>query len=474
MARDGGRRAPRPTVRKWDRGFPEPVRRGAADVGPRRLVLPFRIGRARRAANRPMEGTNDIELSTGTNLGPVTAGRRFLQPFVAREDNLAGISVWAATYHGQIASAATLRLLDEGRERVLREVVLDTSAFLDNTWQRFGFDPVPDSRQRPFWFSFETDGAPGAAITLWTNAGAAPRALGDGAERDDAICFKSHYVPNAADVLDALLADHSPRASELPDAARRRLHEIVRYCVGRKEYFLLRLLHMLDAFGRTRGVRRVLSVGCGQGLQESFLAHRFPALEVDALDLHAPEERFDAPNLRFVEGDILELPGPGDYDLVVSIETLEHIEAYRAAFANMAAKVAPGGYLYLSVPFASKREQADEMLRALAWDACRHYTPGFDVEELTGLFREGGLEVLHAASMFTTSLAHPLNRLLHQMEASAIDAAIGDVLALFMNDLTRAPVESWMEAEGVRLLGRRRAAKDGTDDTGDTDQNEKF
>lgn len=408
-----------------------------------------------------MEGTHDIELSTGTNLGPIVRGSLFLQPFVARDDNLTGISVWAATYHKQISSTATLRLLDERRERVLREVALDTSAFLDNTWQRFGFDPLPDSRNRPFWFSFETDGGPGEAITLWTNGGAAPRAVAGGSERADAICFKSHYLPNAADLVDTLLAGHAPRAAELPDDARRRLHEIVRYCVGRKEYFLLRLLHLLDAFGRTRGVERVLSIGCGQGLQESFLAYRFPHLRVDALDLHAPEQRFDAPNLRFLEGDILERAEPGDYDLVVSIETLEHIEAYRLAFANMAAKVGPGGYLYLSVPFASKPEQEDEMLRALAWDACRHYTPGFNLDDLGGLFEANGLELLEAASMFTTSLAHPLNRLLHQMDPRAIDGAIGEIVALFMNDLGRAPVSSWTEAEGVRVLGRRRSTKAG-------------
>ena len=56
------------------------------------------------------------------------------------------------------------------------------------------------------------------------------------------------------------------------------------------------------------------------------------------------------------------------FDLVFSIECLEHIEDYRRAFRHKAARVRPGKYLYISVPLASRDQQRDPDLRRTAWN----------------------------------------------------------------------------------------------------------
>src|SRR5262249_57281326 len=117
-------------------------------------------------------------------------------------------------------------------------------------------------------------------------------------------------------------------------------------------------------------------VGCGMGYHEAELAARFAELRVDAADIKPAEDEFRLPNLRFQQLDILNPTGGMNYDFVFSIECLEHVEDYRGAFRNMAGKVAPGKYFYLSVPFASIDEQRDETTRRTAWEVAEHYTPG--------------------------------------------------------------------------------------------------
>ena len=401
----------------------------------------------------------DITNNTGTNLGPAVRGRSFTQRFVARDDELVAVSVWIATYHKQIRSTAAFAILDAESGEVLRKVTADTAGFADNTWQRFAFEPLTGSRGRTLVFQFETDGEP-EAVTLWTNNRISEGCLEGGRPTDfGAICYKTHYVRSTHALLDPLVSAYTPECPEPSVAAAEQLHEIVRYCVCRKEYFFLRLVHMLDALDRTEGVRRVLSVGCGMGYHEAFLAARFPHVEVHATDLKLFETEFDLPNLRFSELDVLEAPEEDDYDFVFSIECLDHIAYYPTAFRKMAAKARPGGWFYLSVPFASREEQRDESLIREAWERHEHVLPGFDFETLDGYYASAGYDVELSSNMFDCRLAHPLNGLLHVMDTPTIESALEEVVRLFLLDLAPSRVDTHRLAEGVKYLGRRRAER---------------
>jgi SAM-dependent methyltransferase len=108
----------------------------------------------------------------------------------------------------------------------------------------------------------------------------------------------------------------------------------------------------------------VLDLGCGGG-RHAFEAYRrgahVVALDRNVEDLKAVGEMFAAMDLeghvpagasaRVVEGDALDLPfDDGTFDVVIAAEILEHLPDDRAAMAEIARVVRPGGLVAASVP----------------------------------------------------------------------------------------------------------------------------
>jgi len=108
--------------------------------------------------------------------------------------------------------------------------------------------------------------------------------------------------------------------------------------------------------------KRVLDAACGEGFGSALLARR--AREVTGVDIsvqavaHAQARYGGAANLRYVQGDCtrLDLP-PASFDLIVSIETLEHVEAQEAMVAGFARVLADDGVFIVSSP--DKRTYTD-------------------------------------------------------------------------------------------------------------------
>jgi len=104
--------------------------------------------------------------------------------------------------------------------------------------------------------------------------------------------------------------------------------------------------------------RRVLDAGGGEGVgARRYLeagAASVTVLDVDPATLAAARERVgDDERARFVAWDLDEAPYPfddGSFDVVVCLETLEHIEAQARAVGELHRVLAPGGRLLVSVP----------------------------------------------------------------------------------------------------------------------------
>ena len=101
--------------------------------------------------------------------------------------------------------------------------------------------------------------------------------------------------------------------------------------------------------------KRVLDAACGEGYGSALLAG--VAQSVLGVDIAEPaiahaRARYGAQaNLRFERGDCtaLDVP-PAAFDLVVSFETLEHVQAQEQLLAGFARALAPGGVLIVSSP----------------------------------------------------------------------------------------------------------------------------
>jgi cyclopropane fatty-acyl-phospholipid synthase-like methyltransferase len=95
---------------------------------------------------------------------------------------------------------------------------------------------------------------------------------------------------------------------------------------------------------------RVLSVGCGHGAIERYLAEVNPAVTVEGVELDATRvaaaarSAGRAPRVRLHAGDARRLDG-GPYDAALAVDVLHHLDpaGQEALAVALAAAVAPGG-----------------------------------------------------------------------------------------------------------------------------------
>jgi len=129
-----------------------------------------------------------------------------------------------------------------------------------------------------------------------------------------------------------------------------------------------------------RQCRRVLDVGCGNGLELMFLRAVLPKAEMTALDYgdSIPEATKRAIGVKFMAGDINHLLDglPGGYDLIYSNHTLEHLYTPDEMLRRLHGLLAEGGMLISTLPmdampgspFLSKVLRAVEEKRVHALD----------------------------------------------------------------------------------------------------------
>jgi len=206
--------------------------------------------------------------------------------------------------------------------------------------------------------------------------------------------------PLAASPAESTKSAESTEAAVAPPAAAEsaealaRLREVRRRLVFYRSWSYFRYLHLREAFLLTRNVSSVLSVGSGRGLAELALAVEFPSVHFHLTDVRSPHaasadqvlalaREWGLENLTRSSHDILE-PLPERYDLVASVEVLEHIEDHARAAAHMSR--AARRYAFCLVPYADARTAADPARRRRAWEKDHHFRFGYAAEDLRALF----------------------------------------------------------------------------------------
>ena len=100
--------------------------------------------------------------------------------------------------------------------------------------------------------------------------------------------------------------------------------------------------------------KKILDIACGEGYGSYHLSK--VAAEVVGVDINAETiayaaSKYIASNLRFAEGNAVQLPLPDQYfDVVVSFETIEHLEQQQQMLAEIKRVLTPGGILIISTP----------------------------------------------------------------------------------------------------------------------------
>jgi SAM-dependent methyltransferase len=166
----------------------------------------------------------------------------------------------------------------------------------------------------------------------------------------------------------------------------------------------IRLRRVLPA---TQGnYRRILDAGSGSGVFAFELAKRHPRAEVLGVDLERElveraneiARRAGLTNCRFEEGDVTRLDFAGEFDLVVSVDNLEHVGDDLSAMKTLWQALRPGGTLVAHVPGYERRWLL--FGRRVNFDVPGHVRPGYRAPELAEKLREAGFEIDRQAYTF--------------------------------------------------------------------------
>jgi SAM-dependent methyltransferase len=185
----------------------------------------------------------------------------------------------------------------------------------------------------------------------------------------------------------------------------------------------------------------ILDAGSGEGapltvlLARRYREHRFEAwnLYMDEPEVDASRRRLSLSNLSTRKADLLTLDAQDGYDLIFSIDVLEHIEAYEEVLKRFVRALRPGGRLLLHVPslYASDHGEAKES----DWSRYRPHRPGddhvrdgFDMPALKHQIEGIGLQIVRAGWTFGP-LTNTLAMVYRRAERSGV-RGIGIALAL--------------------------------------------
>lgn len=153
----------------------------------------------------------------------------------------------------------------------------------------------------------------------------------------------------------------------------------------------LRYLHLREAVRLSRPAS-VLVIGAGRCDAEIAIANDFPDLRFHVTDWAFRRTRLERArglargrtNVSFGELDIMAPELDEKFDLVASVEVLEHLKDDDRAASNM--RALSSKHVFCLVPFARPCDNANAKRRRRVWENNEHYVVGYDPKRLMELF----------------------------------------------------------------------------------------
>lgn len=154
----------------------------------------------------------------------------------------------------------------------------------------------------------------------------------------------------------------------------------------------------------------ILDAGCGGGDHAFYLARRFPAARVLGVDLDATliarntdtARKLGIGNIRFEVGDLTKLERQAAFDMIVSIDVLEHIPEQRSALRNLATALRPNGLALFHIPTVRTRPVplAGLLTEFHEWGEREHTADDLSAEEFGDRVADSGLRIVRSRRTF--------------------------------------------------------------------------
>jgi SAM-dependent methyltransferase len=146
----------------------------------------------------------------------------------------------------------------------------------------------------------------------------------------------------------------------------------------------------------------VLDAGCGRGVITRELARRYPGARIDGIDMDQAGQasnnflagKLGLQNCTFVVADVTEYQADARYDLVVSVDNLEHVADDRAALKRFYNSLSGDGMLVIHAPHYYRRWPLFQW--SPNFDVPGHVRVGYHLPELVERVRNAGFSVVRS------------------------------------------------------------------------------
>lgn len=237
-----------------------------------------------------------------------------------------------------------------------------------------------------------------------------------------------------------------------------RMRAVHRSLLKGKTWRYLRYLHAREALLMAGEVESVLVVGAGHGVAEVGLALEFPDVRFKLTDwdgaTHATKtartwvQEWSLSNVTFDQLDIQHPGSDEKFDMVYSVEVLEHIEDDMAAARGMH-KLA-NRYIFCLVPFAEEVQNENKNRRESVLRRLGHHLVGYNIPRLMKLFPEP----IAIRGVYWDDAGQVLRA---RMEGMHPEEIVGEMAALMQSaeaDVKERIPASQKEAQGIWWLSR--------------------
>lgn len=177
------------------------------------------------------------------------------------------------------------------------------------------------------------------------------------------------------------------------------------------DLLLLRTWHIkkqLKAWKKTYGGNpaSLLDAGSGFGQYVFYLLRKFPDSTILGVDVKKEQiedcndfyGRIGAANVRFEMADLTELTFESNFDLVLCVDVMEHIEPDRLVLANFYKALKTGGMLLISTPSdqgGSDVHEHDQAQEGAVGFIDEHVRDGYAINDLDEKLRTAGFSKTH-------------------------------------------------------------------------------